>query len=261
MLAFTCSDSENENQQVVFAVSQAAARAENGEQDSLSTMNVVRSPAFDQFAPGPVPVSGLLAQGWYSHCSNHECGRRISYDEGRWAEPGRDPNIVEEAMEEAVRQRDEARWLEANPKPEVPGDEAPWNAKSKAQRDYEDWCRRRRCDLKPKEDPMLDHAALRFMGGDVYCSLVCQQESALVIAKNDLRHMDAEAEAERRWPGAPEYRSSRWPQTEPRVRFRHPAFKHDVNWHADEDQAYVMPEDLPQWDAIIEDLNKRETTT
>jgi hypothetical protein len=260
-MAFTCSDSDDEDQNVVFAVSQAAARAEYGQRDCLTSMKVFRSPAFDEFAPGPVPVSALLEQGWYSHCSNHDCGRRISYDEGRWAEPGRDPAIVEEAVQEAVRQRDEAKWLEANPEPEMADGEAPWGEKSRTRREHEDWERRRRHELKPKEPPMLDRAALRFIGGEVYCSLTCQQSIALTIAKADLLHMDAEAEARRRWPGAPEYESSRWPQIEPRVRFRPPSFSQDVHWHADEDQAYVMPEDVPLWNAMIEKTKNEETTT
>jgi len=258
MLAFVCGDADDENQRIVFAVSGAAARATHADADSLITMKVARSPGFDAFAPGPVPVSAMLDEGWYSHCASSACGRRISYDEGEWAGPGRDPSIRLEAEETARRERDVARWLKDNPQPVDAPEGSDWKDVAAAKRAKDDWHARRRWAVREPEPAMLDRNALRFMGSDVYCCLACQQGEALKIARTDLAHADAEAEAERRWPGAPEYVSGRWPQLQPRVRFRPPVFAHDVHWHADEDQSYVMPEDVPLWEAMRAAGNEAE---
>jgi hypothetical protein len=257
LLAFVHADQDDEDQRIVFAVSQAAARAEHCGADSILTDTIRRSPAFDRFAPGPVPVSATLEQGWYAHCASHTCGRRISYDDQSWAGPGADPNIAMEASEYARRERDEKRWLDANPEPDEAPAGAEWAVANRARIAHEEWREARSRALPPLEVPMLDKAALRFDGPHVYCSLSCQRAEALDIARTDLRHADAEDEASRRWPGCTSYSSGRWPQIEPRVRFRPDGFEHDVDWHVAEDQPYVMPVDLPAWRSMIEDMEAR----
>ena len=51
LLAFIHADQDDEDQSIVFAVSQAAARAEHCSTDSLLTDTLTRCPAFDRFAP------------------------------------------------------------------------------------------------------------------------------------------------------------------------------------------------------------------
>lgn len=257
LLAFIHADQDDEDQSIVFAVSQAAARAEHCSTDSLLTDTLTRCPAFDRFAPGPVPVSATLEQGWYAHCASHTCGRRICYDDHSWAEPGRDPHLVIEASQVAMRERDERLWLAAHPEPDDAHPDAEWAARNRARIAREEWREARSRALPPLDPPMLDRAALRFEGSRVYCSLACQRAEALDIARMDLRHADAEEEARRRWPGCPSYTSGRWPQLEPRVRFRPEGFEHDVDWHVAEDQPYVMPVDLPRWRSMVEDMEER----
>lgn len=257
LLAFVHANQDDEDQRIVFAVSQAAARAEHCCADSLVTDTIRRTPAFDRFAPGPVPVSATLEQGWYAHCASHTCGRRICYDDQSWTGPGSDPHLAVEASKTARRERDERRWLDANPEPEEAPSDADWTTRNRARIAREEWREARNRALPPLDPPMLDRAALRFDGPHVYCSLSCQRAEALEIARTDLRHADAEEEARRRWPGCSSYTSGRWPQLEPRVRFRPEGFEHDVDWHVAEDQPYVMPVDLPAWRSMIEDMEER----
>jgi hypothetical protein len=257
LLAFIHSNEDDEDQRIVFAVSQAAARAEHSGPDSLVSDRINRSPAFDRFAPGPVPVSATLDEGWYAYCASHTCSRRICYDDHCWAEPGRDPHIGAEAAQVARRERDESRWLLDNPEPEDAPADAEWAVRNRTRIAQEEWREAHSRALPPLDPPLLDRAALRFDGPHVYCSLSCQRAEALDIARTDLRHADAEEEASRRWPGCTSYTSGRWPQMEPRVRFRPDGFEHDVNWHVAEDQPYVMPVDLPAWRSMTEDMEER----
>lgn len=66
---------------VVFATNGATARREGGGELGLEFDEVEscrRMPAFDKFAPGPVPLHATLAAGWWHEC--HHCG--VRFDDG-----------------------------------------------------------------------------------------------------------------------------------------------------------------------------------
>lgn len=246
-LAFVHEWNDGEDMAVVYAASQALARAANSTSDSMLSDVYRRAPEFDVHAPGPVPVSSLLDHGWYSHCANHGCGRRICYDEGEWASPSDEAALAAEGLRRALRERKEAAWLRENPEPARAAEDAPWAARTRARAERDDWAQRHRNEVPPAESPMLDRSALRFDGSLVYCSLRCQQDLHLTIARTDLAHEAAEAKAASRWPGAPSYSAPRWPQMEPRVSFRLPGMSWDAHWDATRDEVTVMPCDLERW--------------
>ena len=67
---------------IVFATNSATARREGGSELNLSFEEVEscrREPAFDQYAPGPVPLHATLAAGWRHECDH--CGVRFDKDE------------------------------------------------------------------------------------------------------------------------------------------------------------------------------------
>jgi hypothetical protein len=76
---------------VVFATNGATARRQganelNMEFDEVSSCT--RSPEFDQYAPGPVPLHATLARGWWHTCSGCGCtfeneGRRDQDEDDR----------------------------------------------------------------------------------------------------------------------------------------------------------------------------------
>lgn len=66
---------------VVFATNGATARREGGSELGLEFDEVEscrRMPAFDQYAPGPVPLHATLAAGWWHECCH--CGVRFDED-------------------------------------------------------------------------------------------------------------------------------------------------------------------------------------
>lgn len=66
---------------IVFETSGAAARRKGGNELNLSFEEVDscrREPAFDQYAPGPVPLHATLAAGWWHDCCG--CGARFDQD-------------------------------------------------------------------------------------------------------------------------------------------------------------------------------------
>ncbi|MCW9726295.1 hypothetical protein L4J21_19000, partial [Proteus mirabilis] len=82
-----------------------------------------------------------------------------------------------------------------------------------AERSVNEWRERRyrlSCIIVP---PMLSRAGLRIHDDtfDVYCDARCEQKEFADRAAVDLAHAEAEAEAERRWPGCGPYESKRWP--------------------------------------------------
>lgn len=85
---------------IVFATDSATARREGGNELNLSFEEVEscrREPAFDEFAPGPVPLHATLAAGWWHQCSN--CDVRFE-QKGRYGDgdPG-DGDDREDAFE------------------------------------------------------------------------------------------------------------------------------------------------------------------
>lgn len=79
-------DSEG-NCAVVFATNSATARREGAGELNLSFEEVEscrREPAFDQYAPGPVPLHATLAAGWWHECGH--CGVRFDQDERNYGD-------------------------------------------------------------------------------------------------------------------------------------------------------------------------------
>lgn len=77
---------------IAFATNSATARREGGSELDLSFEEVdscMRVPQFDQYAPGPVPIKALVANGWWFECQH--CGVKFD-EEGRhdWEENERD---------------------------------------------------------------------------------------------------------------------------------------------------------------------------
>lgn len=72
---------------IVFATNSATARREGGSELNLSFEEVEscrREPAFDQYAPGPVPLHATLAAGWWHECGH--CGVRFDQDERNYGD-------------------------------------------------------------------------------------------------------------------------------------------------------------------------------
>lgn len=72
---------------IVFATNGAAARRDGGNELNISFEEVDscrREPAFDQYAPGPVPLHATLAAGWRHECSH--CGARFDQDERNYGD-------------------------------------------------------------------------------------------------------------------------------------------------------------------------------
>lgn len=70
--AYVVHEDDEGNCAVVFATNGATARRDGANELNLSFEEVAscrRQPAFDQYAPGPVPMHATLAAGWW-----HECG-------------------------------------------------------------------------------------------------------------------------------------------------------------------------------------------
>lgn len=88
---------------IAFATNGAAARREGGSELGLEFDEVEscrRMPAFDQYAPGPVPLHATLAAGWWHEC-NH-CGVRFDED-GRRDEDEDDRGDAFEPVQDARR--------------------------------------------------------------------------------------------------------------------------------------------------------------
>lgn len=72
---------------IVFETNGAAARRNGGNELNLSFEEVDscrREPAFDQYAPGPVPLHATLAAGWWHECCG--CGVRFDQDERNYGD-------------------------------------------------------------------------------------------------------------------------------------------------------------------------------
>jgi hypothetical protein len=61
---------------VVFARTSREARQMGLEDTEYFDVGARRSPAFDAYAPGPVPLAAKLAAGWYFECGR--CGRTLT---------------------------------------------------------------------------------------------------------------------------------------------------------------------------------------
>lgn len=77
--AYLCATNDPEESEVVFASTNTAARRSyvSSRGDEPENLKVSRAPQFDEHAPGPVPISAYLENGWFHECEN--CRRVISY--------------------------------------------------------------------------------------------------------------------------------------------------------------------------------------
>lgn len=88
---------------IVFETNGAAARRNGGNELNLLFEEVEscrREPAFDQYAPGPVPLRATLAAGWWHECCG--CGARFDQDERNYGDD-EDREDVFEPVQDAQR--------------------------------------------------------------------------------------------------------------------------------------------------------------
>lgn len=74
--AYVVREDDEGNCAVVFATNGATARRDGANELNLSFEEVEscrREPAFDQYAPGPVPMHATLAAGWWHECGHCQC--------------------------------------------------------------------------------------------------------------------------------------------------------------------------------------------
>lgn len=98
MKAYTVREDHDGCCAIVFATNGATARREGGRELNIefdevssctrSVSSCTRSPEFDQYAPGPVPLHAMLANGWWHTCNGCTCtfdseGRRDHEEDDR----------------------------------------------------------------------------------------------------------------------------------------------------------------------------------
>ena len=83
LVAYSVEDEDRERAEVVFARSKQRARNKGAAMidSEPDFVNVVRSPHFDAYAPGPVPEQALYEAGWWFECAH--CGAKIDQGEER----------------------------------------------------------------------------------------------------------------------------------------------------------------------------------
>jgi hypothetical protein len=93
MKAWSITSDDGDHSAVIFDDHRGKARARGASELDSEFMGVKikRSPEFDQYAPGPVPVKVLMAHGWFYYCSN--CEEHVYDDE---------PGFVIDAEDERV---------------------------------------------------------------------------------------------------------------------------------------------------------------
>lgn len=115
--AFQVSDDYEGHTVVIFAASGVAARREGANELGIEFSEVgrcARAPHYDRFAPGPVPVLDLLADGWQFEVD----GQLLTIDDKPWisrsGEVWRSPwHWLNDAEERANRRRVERETTEA----------------------------------------------------------------------------------------------------------------------------------------------------
>lgn len=89
---------------VVFATNGATARRKGANELNMEFEEVescYREPAFDQYAPGPVPLHATLAAGWWHECTH--CGVRFDQGERNYGDD-EDREDAFEPVEDAKHQ-------------------------------------------------------------------------------------------------------------------------------------------------------------
>lgn len=256
--AYQCTTNDPEETRIVFAASNGAAKfpyAREVDHDPTS-VTVRRAPHLDVYAPGPVPVSALLEDGWFFECSC--CLRRISLSE-HFIETMTSSDLRDHAQRQAPYIADLAKFDAEFPKPENPSDDLPHPVKWRMRQEIEAWHRQRHARSYMVLPTILSRAALRIRddSGEVFCDTRCEQKHEAGRAAVDHAHAEAEREAERRWPGCPSYESKRWPYTSPYVNFTPPGLKWPAGWRPGE-EPHVAEEDRTAWESFVSKLPKDE---
>lgn len=85
--AYVVREDDEGNCAIVYATNGATARRDGGNELNISFEEVGscrREAAFDQYAPGPVPLHATLAAGWWHECSH--CSVRFDKDERNYGD-------------------------------------------------------------------------------------------------------------------------------------------------------------------------------
>lgn len=252
--AYYCTTDDGEHAEVRFGRTNGAAAFPFARSEGLhvSEVTVRRAPQFDAFAPGPVPISAMLDDGWHFECSC--CYRRISYSEDFVEDHDADA-LRAHAAREAPRIAALARFDADNPRPADPEPGLKPAERWAAERLVSEW-RERRYRLSSTIIPdMLSRAGIRIHDAtnDVYCDARCEQKAFADRAAVDLAHEEAERDAETRWPGCGPYESKRWPYLTPSVSFRAPGMEYPATWRPGEEPFFAQS-DAAAWNAYIEGI-------
>ena len=88
--------------EVVFAEHRITASAQFCKEygEDLGSISAKRAKQFDQYAPGPVPVSALLENGWHFECEG--CGSMFNKDEYIYGRTDEDGNDMDEEINAQV---------------------------------------------------------------------------------------------------------------------------------------------------------------
>jgi hypothetical protein len=76
MKAYVVREDHDGGSAIVFATNGATARRQGANELNMDFDEVdscKREPDFDQFAPGPVPLSATLSNGWWHSCTSCSC--------------------------------------------------------------------------------------------------------------------------------------------------------------------------------------------
>jgi hypothetical protein len=93
--AYVVKASDDEGSEIVFANNSAAARRYGAKKLGMDSDEVEfcrREPEFDKYAPGPVPLSATLPNGWWHSCASCSC----TFDEEGRREYGSDDDRDDE---------------------------------------------------------------------------------------------------------------------------------------------------------------------
>lgn len=252
--AYYCSTDDGERAEIRFGRTNGAVAFPFSREEGLhvSEVTVRRARQFDAYAPGPVPISALLDDGWHFECSC--CYRRISLSED-FIENHDAQALREHAAREAPRIAALARFEAENPRPPEAAQGMKPAERWAVERVLSDWRHRRHGYSSAILPPMLSRVALRIHDdtNDVYCDARCEQKAFADRAAVDFAHADAEREAERRWPGCGPYESKRWPYLTPSVSFKAPGMEYPATWHPGEDP-FVAQTDLVAWNTHLTNI-------
>jgi hypothetical protein len=249
--AYYCTTDDGESAEIRFGRTNGgvAFPYSRSEGAHVSEVTVRRAKQFDAYAPGPVPISALLEDGWHFECSC--CYRRISLSEDFVEDHGTQA-LREHAAREAPRIAALARFDAENPRPADPEAGMKPAERWAAEQLVNGWRHRRHAHSAYILPPMLSRVALRIHDdtNDVYCDARCEQKAFADRAAVDFSHDEAEREAEKRWPGCAPYESNRWPYLTPSVSFHAPGMEYPATWRPG-DEPFMATTDVDAWNTYL----------